>query len=136
MKLTLEDLIKEAGECSKEKGFFDLPLNVGEQLMLIVSEAAEAMEDVRKGPMDLVFVDYDGTLESRQITDAELAAVRPGIHKDALFRKPCGFPSELADIVIRVATLSARMGIDLERAIQEKLRYNRTRPHLHGGKTV
>jgi NTP pyrophosphatase (non-canonical NTP hydrolase) len=45
-----------------------------------------------------------------------------------------GFPSELADIVIRVADLAGALGIDLAEAIRIKLAFNRTRTHRHGGK--
>jgi NTP pyrophosphatase (non-canonical NTP hydrolase) len=46
--------------------------------------------------------------------------------------KPEGLPSELADIVIRVADLCGHLGINLERAIEVKMQYNATRPHKHG----
>jgi NTP pyrophosphatase (non-canonical NTP hydrolase) len=47
-------------------------------------------------------------------------------------RKPCGIPSELADIVIRVAHFCGHHGIDLGKAILEKTEYNMSRPHKHG----
>ena len=40
--------------------------------------------------------------------------------------KPCGIPSELADVVIRI--------FDLEKIILEKMEYNETRPYKHGDK--
>ena len=48
--------------------------------------------------------------------------------------KPEGIPIELADIVIRIMDYCARAGIDLEDAVQQKHRYNLTRPYRHGGK--
>lgn len=52
-------------------------------------------------------------------------------------RKPVGFMSELADIVIRVGDLASRFpGADLEKAIVEKMKYNATRGHMHGGKKL
>ncbi|PHR17638.1 MAG: hypothetical protein COA38_20450 [Fluviicola sp.] len=39
---------------------------------------------------------------------------------------------ELADIVIRVASMSGAMGLDLHSAVRAKLDYNRGRPRKHG----
>jgi NTP pyrophosphatase (non-canonical NTP hydrolase) len=41
---------------------------------------------------------------------------------------------ELADIVIRVADFCGLFRIDLAKAVEEKLAYNRTRSYRHGGK--
>jgi NTP pyrophosphatase (non-canonical NTP hydrolase) len=41
---------------------------------------------------------------------------------------------ELADIIIRTCQLAYRLGIGLDGAVQEKMDYNDTRPHKHGGK--
>jgi NTP pyrophosphatase (non-canonical NTP hydrolase) len=45
-------------------------------------------------------------------------------------------PSELADIVIRVAQLSHVMGIDLGQAIEDKLAHSAIRSHRHGGRNL
>lgn len=76
----------------------DRPHVVGEKLMLIVSEVAEAMEGHRKNLAD-----------------------------DKLPRRPM-IEVELADAVIRIADLAGALGLDLGRAIAEKLEYNRNRP--------
>lgn len=128
----IKDLVKQAGDVARAAGWHDKEINVGEQLMLIVTEVAEAMEDVRIANENykldqLYFTDPIGTqyteptylLEGRQI-----------------LRKPVGFPSELADIVIRVAHLAYRMNIDLNDAVHKKMMYNATRTHRHGGKNV
>lgn len=48
--------------------------------------------------------------------------------------KPEGIPSELADIMIRVADLAGAYDIDLAKIIDQKMTYNASRPHLHGKK--
>ena len=39
---------------------------------------------------------------------------------------------ELADIIIRVCDLAGYEGINLEKAIEDKMAVNRTRPYKHG----
>lgn len=96
---------------AKDKGFTKATRQVGDLLMLMVTEVSEAFESWRDGAeLTDMFVEDDG--------------------------KPEGVPSELADVCIRVFDFCGRYGIDLERAIQLKLDYNQTRPHLHGGKRV
>lgn len=73
------------------------PVNVGEKLMLCVSELAEAMEGARKGLMD----DH---LPNRTMLEVELA-----------------------DAVIRIADLAGGLGLDLAGAVVDKLAYNARR---------
>ena len=44
------------------------------------------------------------------------------------------FEEELADVIIRVASIAHGLGIDLERTIVGKLEVNKTRGFRHGGK--
>ncbi len=74
-----------------------LQRNVGEMLMLCVSELAEAMEGHRKGLPD-----------------------------DKLPHRPM-LEVELADCVIRICDMAAGLGLDLGGALVEKLAYNQTR---------
>lgn len=74
------------------------PHVVGEKLMLVVSEVAEAMEGHRKNLMD-------DKLPHRKMVEVELA-----------------------DAVIRIADLAGALGLDLGGAIAEKLAFNAVRP--------
>lgn len=89
---------------------------VPSKLMLIVSEVSEALEDYRKDSRLSVLADTD---------------LREGTKTG---RKPIGFASELADVVIRVFDLAGWLGIDLAKAIHEKQSYNEGRELRHGGK--
>jgi len=71
--------------------------NVGEMLMLTVSELAEAMEGHRKGLMD-----------------------------DKLPNRPM-FEVELADTIIRIMDMAEGLGLDLAGAWRDKLEYNAKR---------
>ena len=46
------------------------------------------------------------------------------------------FEEELADVVIRVLDLAGGLGIDLDKALQDKLLKNRQRSYRHGNKVV
>ena len=107
--MRLNDLRDECHGIAKEKGWYsDGDRNVGEALMLVVTEVAEAMEEVRVGRM--------------------------GTYRDALTGKPEGFEIEIADILIRLFDLAGYLKIDLDEAVRQKIAYNRTRPVRHGGK--
>lgn len=71
--------------------------NVGELLMLIVTELAEGMEGCRKGLMD------------DKLTHRSMLEV------------------ELADAVIRIFDMAGGLGLDVAGAIGEKLAFNDTR---------
>lgn len=107
---SIKELQEEIGKYGREKGW-TIPDEgeVPHKLMLIVTEAAEAMEDYRKG------------LDLRAVVVEESG-------------KPTGFPTELADIVIRTIHLAENLGIDLDDEVRRKQDYNWTRPYRHGGK--
>lgn len=105
---------KQVHENAKSHGWWDNDdRNFGELLMLCVSELSEALEEYRNG---------------HSITDTYYSKDKQGNDKME------GVPSELADIVIRVLDLCEHYGIDLEKVIEEKHKYNIERPYKHGGK--
>jgi NTP pyrophosphatase (non-canonical NTP hydrolase) len=120
---TIEDWTRAIAQNNRDKGWRDERVFgtqtvgareearfVGAQLMLIVTEVAEACEDVREG-------NYAPSTNSQN-------------------GKPEGLPSELADIVIRTLDLADMLGIDLSAAMAEKHSYNLGRAHRHGGKLL
>jgi NTP pyrophosphatase (non-canonical NTP hydrolase) len=110
---------KTLERCSLANG-----VQIPEKLMLIVSEATEALEVYRQSNLDPLqcYQIHEHTGEYLPYDDAD-----PTV-------KPEGVGSELADIVIRVMDLSRRTKIDIVAEIRRKMRYNATRPHRHGGK--
>lgn len=109
--ICIKELQKEVHENAKVHGWWENPPTIGELLMLITTEVAEAFEEVRKGKeVNETYYADNGKME--------------------------GVPSELADIVIRVMDLCEHYGIDLEKVILEKHEFNKTRPYKHGGKKL
>ena len=106
MNLQTSDFINALGHEVHEANFkwwVDIhtgqPLNrnIGEMLMLTVSELAEAMEGHRKN-----------------LSDDKLP------HRSM-------FEVELADVLIRVFDMASGLGLDLGGALVEKFEYNKTR---------
>jgi|TARA_R110000868_G_scaffold279694_2_gene539766 NTP pyrophosphatase (non-canonical NTP hydrolase) len=124
--MNIKEIQKEIHKVNVKKGFWvGGDRNVGEMLMLVVSELGEAIEAHRSGRKALVELfnvkEIDRTEPSDYQNDFEQCI------KDT-------FEDEVADAVIRIMDMCEGLGIDLERHIDLKLEYNRTRPYKHGKK--
>ncbi len=109
--MDIKEWQKELYNTAKSKGWYDAEVKQStdvERIMLMVTELAEAVEEIR-GNKEAVYV------------------------KDG---KPEGIATELADCVIRVMDYFEHKGWDLEEVIKQKNDYNKTRPYRHGGKTI
>jgi len=128
----INKLATEVHQNAKDKGFFDDEKNIGEMLCLIHSEVSEALEADRK----------DRYSQADSIKLGGLADKNYGItyHDDKIFQRAFSesvkdtFEDELADVMIRVMDLAAFKGINLEKHIKAKMRYNSLREHKHGKK--
>lgn len=98
----------------------------GNKLLLIVSEVAEAQDEIRKGrAADETYYPEVGVQKARELIAHDRRGKLP---------KPEGVPSEIADVVIRCFDFAATEGFNLGQIIAEKLAYNNTRPFMHGKK--
>lgn len=107
---------------NKEKGFYDNQRNVGEMLMLVVTELSEALEAHRK---ERFMYEHDKANLKLNPTFENIEFWYPNVVKGT-------FEEEIADTFIRLLDLSAYLGIDIETHIQLKVEYNKTRERLHG----
>lgn len=109
---------------AKLKGFWDQERNIGEALMLIVTELAEGLETHRKtGTIKLV--DEMVKKSMSEMTDDEFKEHFALMVKDS-------FQDEMADALIRILDLCGGLDIDIDWHIAAKMRYNSTRARLHG----
>lgn len=119
----INKLAQEIHENAKARGFFETPKNIGEMLCLIHSEVSEALEADR----------------TQHYTEANMDVIN-GWVSDEDFKEHFNnevknsFEDELADVMIRVMDLAAFKGIDLEKHIHAKMRFNSLRAYKHGKK--
>lgn len=118
--MKFNELMREVHDTAKEKGWYEKERHPLEAHMLMVSEVAEATEEVRSGKPP-VYVVRDGEIV------ADAAEFREG-------EKPEGEAVELVDAVIRIADYFGYRAWDLEKVLTLKMRYNKTRSFRHGGK--
>lgn len=126
--MNLTELSKEIHQDNREKGFWDKERNVGEMLMLIVSELGEAMEALRKEK-----ICDDETIKDL-CNSSKSSDFRGYLHDDFLKYVKDTFQDEMADTLIRLLDLCGGLGIDIQSHVELKLAYNKLRPHKHGKK--
>lgn len=144
---------------AKEKGWWvpleDDPKNMtpdilASKLMLMVTELAEACEEVRQSKPDIYFefkklnlgkesLEYmglKGEWSETKISHVTVVDIERAVHAASFGNKPEGTLIELADCVIRIMDLCGFMGWNLEHAIWLKHEYNKSRAIRHGGKAL
>ncbi len=126
-KMHINDLVKQTGETNKEKGWRDIKRSQLEDLALVVTEVAEAMEEVRHGDSRPAIYQFDRSRDDYKIIP------HSNVNWDNT-QKPEGVAIELADAVIRIMDMFDNYGWDLEQALKVKMDYNKTRSYRHGNK--
>ena len=121
IQLGLVSLSIHAWSITEEKGFHDIGRTQVEDIALMHSELSEAVEEIRKGTPSLYYLRPDGTTTDEFVTNGK-------------YNKPEGKAAELADEVIRVFDSATEHNDPIVLAIIQKLKYNNTRPPLHGKK--
>lgn len=124
----INDMVADIHKYAKEKGWWENERSALEIQMLIVSEIAEATEEVRAGKPPVYF----------NIRPASFGEASPGITTDPEHPqsdgKPEGEAIELVDAMIRTMDYFGKKGWDLEKLLEMKQAYNQKRPYRHGGK--
>jgi NTP pyrophosphatase (non-canonical NTP hydrolase) len=142
-EMNINELVQKAHENAVSKGFYECvrcegsgevgsfvcntcngsgktSKNIGELLMLIVSEIGEALEAHRKNRTPMWEFYYEMIDSGKSFEES---------FKENI--KDC-FEDEIADAVIRIFDMCGYLGIDLEKHIELKMKYNATRERKHG----
>jgi NTP pyrophosphatase (non-canonical NTP hydrolase) len=127
--MNISDMMKEVHDLAIEKGWYEKPKSPLEALMMMVSELAEAAEEVRKGT-PYVYQFLPIIVDNKLNHEYEL--ITPDHKMFSSHRKPEGLAVELADCVIRIFDFAEYLKIDLEEAIAMKHAFNKSRPKMHG----
>ena len=110
-------LQNEVWKIAEEKGWHEgEPISFGDFIALCHTKLSEAFEVFRvRG--------NDGIAETGFVEDGDKGNW-----------KPVGVPIELANVIMRILDYSETHGINIEKAIEKKIEFNKTREHRHGGK--
>lgn len=105
------------------------------KLMLMVSELAEACEEVRNNKFALYFESAIPNIKFTNFYSPD-DNIEHAVRLASEGHKPEGIAVELADCVIRIMDLCEFMSWNLEHAIWVKHEYNKSRAIRHGGKVL
>lgn len=133
--MNLKDLMDDIHKTAVEHGWWESKQTLPELLALIHSEVSEALEEVRNHhkPNETY---YSGHFPTRDCKAGKGTIYLTSPTPNFICQKPEGIPAELADIIIRVLDVCAGYDIDIIKAIEEKIAFNKTREHKHGGKLL
>lgn len=126
--MNIQELAHVSHAAAKSKGFWDGERNKPELLMLIVSEAAEALEALRKNRFSKK--EEVEELFEKLFSEQEVSLVEFKTEFESKIKNT--FEDEIADTIIRLFDLAGGLNIDIQKHILLKLEYNMTRGHKHG----
>ena len=104
----LNELAQKINDNAQVHGWWDFERSFGDVIALCHSELSEALEAYRNHET-MVYFDGD---------------------------KPEGIAVEMIDCVIRIFDFLSQNGIDIDKVMDLKMKYNETRPYRHGGKEI
>lgn len=115
----LTKLSKQIHENAVEHGWWERKVDFPTIVALCHAELSEALEEYRSSNPNFYYVSNGFKSEDIDEIGEE---------------KPEGIAVEMIDCVIRILDWCGNNGIDVDRLVELKNEYNKTRPYKHGGK--
>jgi len=112
---SLNELADHVYETARSKGFHDEPVPMAVSTANLHSEVSELWESHRNGTLNHF---CDKSEKMKELGLEPLTCME----------------EEVADIVIRALDTARENGMDVGRAVRIKDAYNKSRPHMNGGK--
>lgn len=109
-RMRLNEFAADVHQVAVDHGWWDEEPSFPEVIALCHSELSEALEEYRRG------------------REAKEVYYQNG--------SPQGIAYELADVILRILDYCGHEGIDIEKCLEEKNNFNRSRPYKHGGKII
>jgi hypothetical protein len=159
LEAALEQAKGEVFACNIANGWFEEGRSFGDEIALLHSEISEALEAFRDfKDTETRFETPSGTQVLTQAEVNDLVAAGDYVLRDGCYfpvvrieaaedepaherigvkaLKPVGVASEAADELVRLLDFAHRHNFNLGHEFAQKLAYNRTRGHRHGGKAM
>lgn len=130
--VNMNELAKEIHENAVAHGWWEEERSFGEIVALCYSELSEALEEYHRAgrPMEWRKCEIDGLPCDKVTCECDDCS---GYYFD---KKPEGIAVEMADCLIRILDWFGKENLDVDRIVQEKMEYNKSRPYRHGGKKL
>lgn len=129
------------GEWFKVQHGVKVQRSFGDLIALVHSELSEALEAYRDRGTDKWYAEHmaEGVKTvgyGWQGYTVNGESVSADEYSKAIEKKPEGAFVELADAIIRILDIAGYHNVNMFELIEEKIQYNSTRPHRHGGKKL
>lgn len=137
--MNINELAKEIHQVAIAHGWWDEPRSFGEVIALCHSELSEALEEYRNGKPMLNCAEDEGNWCNGGVEDGNMSCeecYRARAKSGKVPHKPEGVAVEMIDCIIRILDWCGKENIDVERLLEIKNEFNKTRPYKHGGKVI
>jgi NTP pyrophosphatase (non-canonical NTP hydrolase) len=136
VNMSLNELAKKIHQNAVNHGWWENERSLPEIIALCHSELSEALEEYRNGHNSQNTY-YSCTRKYKENEPTcNTNKTMPYMCEGCSDRKPEGIPTELADCIIRILDYCGHAGIDIQKVLEVKHEYNKTRPWRHNGKVL
>ena len=137
--LLLQQIQKEIFATAEKSGWHETNRPLPEVIALVHSEVSEAMEAYRDGmaPEETKYRYKGKELPEGYYEPTDFLSIHEQLtlpDGEIKMGKPEGIASEFADVIIRILDASEEFKIPTLEIMLQKMEFNKTRGHRHGGK--